>query len=243
MGVDLFGKTKAGKGLRLVELYEQGDYHTPHAWGLDILKVGSSPAVGGLYVISGNDIARPSYKDTFVDCIYQGPVETLVRASAPIEIAGKKLTLTRYLTLVGDDRSIHDRVEIKGDNLDNLQLGLALRNLPNETWHEHADKGYCYVEGDNNQPGCKRLGLSCVFDPKSYVKTHDLNDAKNGGHVYILNAKNENGMLVSYHRLAAIYDNDGQINKPEDLEKALQNWSARRDAPLKISLGTSAEKY
>ena len=66
-GIDAFGKTKAGKGLRLQEAYEHGhdSYHKLAFWGVDILKVGYGPAIGGIYVISGDasggtaDMGRP----------------------------------------------------------------------------------------------------------------------------------------------------------------------------------------
>src|SRR5206468_7129343 len=112
LGIDSFGKTEKGKGLRLTEAYEHGhdSYHKLAYWGVDILKVGYGPAIGGTYVFDGDNSGRPQFATSEVDCIYTGPVETLVKCVAPIEVNGKKLALTRMLTLVGDDRTIRDAV-------------------------------------------------------------------------------------------------------------------------------------
>src|SRR5439155_13291938 len=56
MAIDLFGKSARGKGLRLVELYEQGDYHHPQYWGVDILKVGTGPGLGGAYIVISDQL-------------------------------------------------------------------------------------------------------------------------------------------------------------------------------------------
>ena len=39
-----------------------------------------------------------------VDCLYQGPVGTKLKVTCPIDVGGKKVTMTRFLTLVGEDR-------------------------------------------------------------------------------------------------------------------------------------------
>jgi hypothetical protein len=242
MAIDSFGKTKAGKGLRLVEVYEQGDYHKPQVWGVDILKLGSSPGIGGAYVVNGDQLVRPSFDTTVIDCVYQGPVETVIRATAPIEIAGRKLTLERTLTLVADDRSIRDTLTLRGGSVEGLHLGIGLRDLPHPTWAEHPKEGWCMVTGDNNQPGCKWLGIAAVFTADEYVKTMEVPDAKNGGHIYVLEPKSE-GALVSHHRFAAIWDGDGQINNPTDLEATLKRWAALRDKPVKITFAPAAETH
>jgi len=240
MAIDAFGKTRAGHGLRLVELYEQGDYHHPQKWGVDILKIGNSPGIGGVYVVSGEQMVRPNSDTTIVDCVYQGPVETVVRATGPVEIVGRKVTVTRTLTLVGDDRSIRDRVEVAGEDLKGLELGIALRNLPNEKWVEETSQGYAMVNGDNNQPGCKAIGMAAVFKPSQYVRTATLPDEKNGAHVYVLKPSSE-GTIVSEHRFTMIWDGDGQINNPTDLEKALKRWAALRDQPTKTTIAEKPE--
>ena len=132
MAIDLFGKTAKGKGIRLGEIYESGhdSYHKLQYWGIDCLKLGSSPGVGGLCVIVGNQMGRPDAPNILVDCPHTGPVETVVRATSPLEVGGRKFNLTRTLTLWADERGIDDVVELKGDNLDGAQIGLGMRNLP-----------------------------------------------------------------------------------------------------------------
>jgi hypothetical protein len=240
--IDMFGKSKAGRGLRLVEIYEQNDYHHPQTWGVDILKVGSSPGLGGAYVYAGEKSGRPNPTDTYLDCVYQGPVETLLRGVAYFEVAGRKIQLRRELSVVANDRSVHDHIAVVADKLDDLQIGIGLRNLPDEKWAEDPKSGYAMVTGKNNQPGCKSIGLSAVFDPSAYVKTIDLADEKDGGHVYVVKGHVEAGaFLVSDHRFTGIWDGDGDVNNPKDLEKTLQRWAKLREMPVKVEVGKKLE--
>src|SRR5205814_1162455 len=134
LGIDSFGKTEKGRGLRLVEAYEHGhdSYHKLSYWGVDILKVGYGPAIGGMYVVaSDGQMGRPQFATSVVECVYQGPVETLVKCAAPVEVAGRKTNVTRMLILVGDDRTIRDQLKVEGDNLVGLLIAIAIRDLQN----------------------------------------------------------------------------------------------------------------
>lgn len=251
MSIDLFGKTAAGIGLRLTELYQAGhdSYHDLQYWGVDILKVGNGPGLGGLYLFAGDAMARPVYQTTNVECVYSGPVETLLRVTAPVKLAGKTLLIERNLMLVADDRSIRDEVIIHGDDLSNIQLGLGIRDLPNCTWTEHPEQGVAFMTGDANQPHYKAVGLGCAFNPKAFVRTWELPDKKDFGHVYILKGQLSGNTLTSRHRLTAIWDMDAQLPKPVatsgELIPALSAWCSAyadaRDHPITVKLGSSVE--
>jgi hypothetical protein len=249
MGIDAFGKTAKGRGLRLVEAYEAGhdSYHKLSYWGIDILKVGYGPAIGGVYVIAGDQLGRPQFQSTLVRCVYSGPVETVVRMTAPVEVNGRRVTVDRLLTLVGDDRTLRDEVRVIGDNIDGLQLGIGIRDLPNNSWSEKPDAGYAMCAGDANQPGYKSVAIGALFDKSGFSRVIPIEDAKNkpgygdGGHVYVLNAKSENGAIVARNRLTMIWDGDGDISTAGDFEKALQRWAAQRDIPIKVNVAGRAE--
>jgi hypothetical protein len=250
MVIDAFGKTKAGHGVRLQEIYSV-DYHKLHPWGVDILKVGSGPGLGGVYVIAGDQMGRPEQYTTFVSQVYTGPVETKLRVTAPVKIGDRQVTVVRHLTLVADDRAILDEVTLQGDNLDGLQIGIGVRDLPNCTWVEQPEKGYAFQTGDANQQNYKAVGLGVTFDPKSFAKITDLPDKANGGHVYVLNpTKSADNALVSRHRLYDIWDMDGQlpagpVETAEQLRAPFESWlagGAKVDrSPVKVTLGDKAE--
>lgn len=251
MTIDCFGKTAAGKGLRLTEMYQKGHdaYHNLDYWGVDILKVGNGPGLGGLYLYAAEAVGRPTYQTISTECLYSGPVETAIRFSGPITVAGKRYTVSRVLTLVADDRSIRDTVTVEGDDLAKVQIGIGVRDLPNCKWNEDPARGIGFQTGDANQPHYKAVGLGCLFSPDEYVRTIDLPDKKDPGHVYVLKGKMEDGKLVSRHRLASIWDMDGQLPKPVETAAELtapfaaffDQWSADRDAPIKVTLGERAE--
>jgi hypothetical protein len=250
-GIDAFGKTAKGKGMRLMEAYEAGhdSYHKLSFWGVDILKVGYGPAIGGLYVVSGDQMGRPQFATSYVDCVYTGPVETAIDCWAPIEVAGKKVTLKRRLTLVGDDRTIHDAVRVEGDNVDGLQIGIGIRDLPNGKWSENKELGYAMSAGDTNQPnsGYDSVAIGAVLPKSGFEKVVPISDPKgkpgfgDGGHIYVLKAEKDGNAVVAQNRLTMIWNGDGEINNPADFEKALTRWAAQRDNPVKVSVGEKAE--
>ena len=251
-GADAFGKTAKGKGLRLVEAYEGGhdSYHKLAYWGVDILKVGYGPAIGGVYVMSGDQTGRPHYATSIVDCVYSGPVETLIRCTAPVEVAGKKVTVTRLFTLVGDDRTIRDELRVEGDDLEGIEVGVGIRDLPNGKWIEKQEQGYAISAGDSNQPesGYTSVAISAVFPRSSYQKIVELDDPRkqkpgfgDGGHVYILKPDKDGNALVAKNRLTMIWNGDGEIATTEALEEACQRWAAQRDNPIRLEVSRSAE--
>ena len=253
LGIDAFGKTKRGRGLRLVEAYEGGhdSYHKLAYWGVDILKVGYGPAIGGVYVISGNDSGRPQFATTMVECVYSGPVETLLKCTAPIDVAGRKVNLTRMYTLVGDDRTIRDEVKVEGDNLDGLTIGIGIRDLPNGKWIEKSDSGYAISAGDSNQPesGYTSVAISAVLPKGGFERIVELKDPKNAkpgfgdaGHVYVLQPQRAGNALTATNRLTMIWNGDGDINNAADLEKACERWAAQRDNPIKVDVSGNVEK-
>ncbi len=251
MAIDLWGKTKAGAGLHLVEAYQGEKYHLPSYWGEDILGVGKSAGLGGVSLLIGDQIARATGTTTFIDCLYQGPVETKLRVTAPIDVAGKKYNVTRYLTIIAEDRSLRDELIVAGDDLEDIRIGIGLRDLPNCIWHEHPDKGYAYQTGDANQPNYKAVGMGCTFYPGEFIKTIDTGalDKATPGHLYVLKGTLGSNALFSRHRLASIWDLDGQLPKSvstapeldETFESWFVNWSAERDNPIKIDIASQAE--
>lgn len=253
MAIDLFGKTKEGVGLRLAELYQQGHdaYHNLQAWGVDTLKVGWGPGLGGIYLYAGDDMGRAKFQTTTVECVYSGPVETKLKVTAPVDVGARRFTATRILTLVADDRSIASDLTVEGADLSNVQVGLALRDLPNCKWAETPDKGIAYMTGDANQPHYKAVGLGCTFPPDEYVKTLTaVPEPKEGGHIYVLKPKTVDGKLTTHHRLATVWDMDGQlpapVGTPDELVPAFSSWfatyAAHRDHPTVVELGKTVEK-
>jgi hypothetical protein len=243
MAIDLFGKTAKGKGVRLQEIYETGhdSYHNLQYWGIDCLKLGSSPGVGGLYVSVGDKLGRPDSATTFVQCLHSGPVETKLRVTGPVEVAGKKFRLTRLLTLWADERGIDDVVTLEGDDLSDASVGICLRNLPNEAWIEKPADGYVLNHGDHNQPNYKSVGFGMAFVPPTECQIIQLHDQVNGGHVYVLKPAAPGNARVSHHHLAAIWDGDGQINNPADFEKYLQRHATLLLNPATVNLSNHVE--
>src|SRR5207248_3604378 len=153
LAIDLFGKNKAGFGMGAIlasKIYK-GNYHKMQDWGIDILKVGFSPGMGGLYVIDGDKSGRTGAKTTEFQILEgeNGPAVTRVRAHGPVEVNGKKVDVARTLALTADYRGIDDEVEITGEPkaLEGLKLGVGILELPNNKWKEDPKAGWAFGEG------------------------------------------------------------------------------------------------
>ena len=256
-GIDAFGKTRQGKGLRLTEAYEHGhdSYHKLAYWGVDILKVGYGPAIGGIYVLAGDgsgeaNQGRPQIATSRVELVYTGPVETLIRCIAPVEAGGKKVNVTRMYTLVGDDRTVRSEDRVEGDDLNGLTIGIGIRDLPSGKWIEKENPGYAISAGDTNQPesGYSSVAISGVFPKSGFDKVIELKDPKgakpgfgDAGHLYVLKPDKQDNALVAHNRLTMIWNGDGEISTPEELQKACDRWAKQRDNPIKFELAKESE--
>jgi hypothetical protein len=253
LGIDAFGKTARGKGLRLQQAYESHDYHKLADWGVDILKVGYGPAIGGIYVVVGDQMGRPQFASSIVDCVYSGPVETRLRCTAPVEIAGRHFAVTRIYTLIGDDRTVHseDRIEAgPSSSLDGVTIGIGIRDLPSGKWTEKSGPGYAISAGESNQPasGYTSVAIAAIFPRSGFKKVVELDDAKkakpgfgDGGHVYVLEPEKDGGALIARNRFTMIWNGDGEIDNAADLAKACLRWVAQRDHPIRVELATAPE--
>ena len=256
-GIDAFGKTRQGKGLRLTEAYEHGhdSYHKLAYWGVDILKVGYGPAIGGIYVLAGDgsgeaNQGRPQIATSRVELVYTGPVETLIRCIAPVEAGGKKVNVTRMYTLVGDDRTVRSEDRVEGDDLNGLTIGIGIRDLPSGKWIEKENPGYAISAGDTNQPesGYSSVAISGVFPKSGFDKVIELKDPKgakpgfgDAGHLYVLKPDKQDNALVAHNRLTMIWNGDGELSTPEELQKACERWAKQRDNPIKFELAKESE--
>lgn len=222
--LDTFGKSTGGRGAILKQIYAS-DYHKRQPWGIDTLKVGKGPGLGGVYVFLGDKVGRTDALTTTFDVEYEGPVATKVVAKGPIEIDGKKLVATRVMQLVAGDRSVRDTVFITADadTLKQVQIGLGLRDLPEQKFVEQPKDGYAFVAGKGNQEGTERLGLGLTFNADAYDRTLDTTgDKENDGHIYVLKPHGEGDSVHVHARLFSFWDGDGWINNADDFEKALK---------------------
>ncbi len=246
LAIDLFGKTLEGHGVQLKNIYAS-HYHDRQPWGLDILKVGSGPGLGGAYIVLGDKLGRTSAKTEEFHVNYEGPVVSNVEASGPAEIDGKKFTVSRNIKVLANDRALLDEVNVKADNPDDLidvKIGLGLRNLPAETWTEKPEAGYAFVAGDGNQEGTDKLGLGVAFDPATYRAMQEIHNKSDGGHVYVFTpAKTDAGELRITDRLMAYWNGDGWITTPEQFDAALQQYGQLMKTPAKITVAAEAEKH
>lgn len=253
LAIDIFGKTAEGRGAQLKNIYAS-DYHKRQPWGIDVMKVGHGPGLGGVYLRTPDGtIGRTKAETTDFKVLYEGPVETSVQVSGPVEIGEKKFQVYRVIDMRAGERTLIDMVVVDGDpkDLKDLKIGIGLRNLPNEQVTSNADAGYATVVGDGNQEGTEKLGLGVAFDAQEYVAPPTaMADPKDGGVVYFLTPHSDNGdakgdeKSVHVHdRLAAYWDGDGWIHSSQEFETLMAQAAQLLKSSPKVTLTKEAEKH
>ena len=117
-----------------------------------------------------------------------------------------------------------------------------LRDLPDQTWVEKPDEGYCFVHGNGNQKGTEKLGLGIAFDHAAFEKMQEIEDKNNGGRIYIFSPeKTRDGAARLASRLLAYWDSDGWISNPADFEKTLAQYGHVSKSPAKVQIASEPE--
>jgi hypothetical protein len=236
LAIDVFGKTQRGRGVNLQQIYATPDYHSMSDWGMDILKVGEGPGLGGIYLVRGNESGRTMAEETEFEILERGPVQTVVRATAPVQMSDRTFTLVRTMTLTADDRSIDDVVEVRGEasEVKDVMVAVGLRDLPDEQRVERPESGYAFVHGTGTEGGVKIVGLGAAFDSRQFIAMHDLPEGM--GRVYLLKPEPFSEGVRSRHRLAAFWEHDSQITTPQQFEQELHRLAQRIMTPVEASL-------
>ena len=245
LAIDLFGKTKDGRGAILDRIYAS-DYHALQPWGIDVMKVSHGPGLGGIYLFVGEKMGRTDAATTHFRVQYEGAVQTCVVAEGPVDIDGQKLKVTRVINVTAGDRTLDDTIIVEGpaEALEDLKIGVGLRDLPDQKWIEKTSEGYALVAGKGNQEGTQELGLGVVFDPKDYLRTHVLEHEADGGRYYLLTPHSDEGEEGSVHvhtRLMAYWDGDGWVNNVQQFESLVKHWAELHRNPPKITFASQAE--
>lgn len=127
-GIDIFGKTTT-KPI----LHKQGlttDYHKQDAWGMDILKVGTSLGAGSLAIKYQDSLYRlTGWNATRFETIAEGPARAIFKLTYLDEFVGdKSLNVVHTITIEKGDWFYKSDVEVYGVTKD-LQLFTGIVNL------------------------------------------------------------------------------------------------------------------
>jgi len=139
-GMDIFGKTTKDMVLEEVGVSGAPSYHEPGAWGMDVLKVGTSLGAGGIAYMFEDSLYRVGYSGTGTyDLVFQGPLrsrfrldykdwqvgEALVNVSHQIQIVAGRPCYGNLVTYSGTEESlalVPGIVNMKSDSLYVLEL-------------------------------------------------------------------------------------------------------------------------
>jgi len=184
-GYDIFGKSVAEPVLQKVGQDGYESYHHKQAWGMDILKVGSSLGAGGFGFWDGKKIHNiGKSKSRTATITNNGSIYSSVKINyLQTEVGGKMLDITSNLSMVAGSRLVHNQIKLS-DSLPNLAIGIVKHknteflqgptNIPGDTFTYIGSWGKQSLNDDH-------LGMAVIYrprnmneivnDPKSYAVT------------------------------------------------------------------------
>jgi len=227
--IDIFGKKVTRNILQDVG-HEQGAYHEPAPWGMDILKVGQSLGVGALGMLQDSKVHRVEKTDGIHATIMEsGAVRSRLRIHHNNWIVGDGgCDLTSDLSIHAGSRLTHYEVNITG-NPPNLVTGIV-KHPPVEVLLSGPGGGpwkYIATHGNQSLAGDK-LGTAVFF------KQQDLFELSEDENNYLVRLKPGNGHL-DYFFLGAWAQEPNGINTAEDFKTYLQRTARKLNAPIRIT--------
>jgi len=238
--IDVFGKK--GSRLKLREL--KGAYHQEADWGMDILHLGPSAGVGGLYlwqdgqaIPAMNEEGQPENVKITKRVRVDGPLRSIVE----VELAGLRTPqgpfhLTRRFTIYAEGQHTEERLTLVGGEGGDLLYSPGLLQIEGERWGQGSAGGeegqgltYLWNWGKQNHPDVAdagEIGLALL------VPTATLVDVTTAGPDHVLRCRIRSG-VPQQHYLAADWAKGQRYPTAEAWRTYIATLAQRLAAPVK----------
>ena len=230
-GMDIFGKTTKDMVLEEVGVSGAPSYHEPGAWGMDVLKVGTSLGAGGIAYMSEDSLYRVGDSGTGTyNIVFQGPLrsrfrldykdwqigEAFVNVSHQIQIVAGRPCYGNLVTYSGTEESpalVPGIVNMKSDSLYVLELN---------------DQFTALLTHDHQSEDGSLLSMALIV-PSTYLvstaKTSDEGDGVTQTYYACLDAKPNESQL---YRFYAFWEKEDPLwASLEEIESYLQTEAER----------------
>lgn len=213
-GLDMFGKTEAGKKLTLknfMKLQEPivNDIHSLNDIGMDIFHIGQTAGLGRISIIYKNKEYIPAIEDTKWEMISNNGSFSIIIATAPIKINDQTLAVQRTFTIYDEDRLLDDKIQIIGSEkiIANIQIAIGLTMFAEKNTYLDEKTGSFISYGTGTENGVKEIGLALKFNPKNYIR---LNKSEDSAYV-ILEPDKKNNIAEIHQKLTYYWNLDHTI--------------------------------
>ncbi|NQZ89853.1 MAG: glycoside hydrolase family 88 protein [Colwellia sp.] len=236
-GFDIFGKTQHNLALHNIGLDGYQSYHQPADWGMDILKVGKSPGLGGYGYWDGKKIhGVADVEERSVKVNSNGALQSSLTLNYKNwKVADLQTDLDAKLTMQAGSRLVHVELSSSQKKLRNLTASIVKHpkaelltgslDISVHAWSYIATWGPQSVEGEN-------LGMFLLFKRKPHkTLTEDKNSI-----VSVFNLAD--GKLDYYFGATWGKEVDG-INTKEQFVEYVEQEVEKLSKPLRVKLKTT----
>jgi len=177
-GKDIFGKTTNELVIDKVGL--EGNYHKLQAWGMDVLKVGSSLGAGSLAILKNDSLVRLSdTEEAIYELVTTGPVRSIIKLTyTGWHTGGQPQDIIETITIWANLNSYESNVSLIPHNTpDTLVTGIVdLKQAPKfSVEHETYQAIYTYGKQSENND---QLGMGIIIDQQNFLA---FSEAKKDG--------------------------------------------------------------
>ncbi|MCI4670682.1 MAG: DUF4861 domain-containing protein [Bacteroidia bacterium] len=127
-GIDIFGKRTSDMVLDDVDKDQNSHYHELAAWGMDILKVGTSLGAGGIGLIYKDSLIRLTSKDADATLLNEGPLKsTFVMEFRKVDMGDKQIDVRHVISIEAGKHYYEGRLEFS--DTDDLKIVIGIVDM------------------------------------------------------------------------------------------------------------------
>ncbi|MBI3922518.1 MAG: DUF4861 family protein, partial [Armatimonadetes bacterium] len=240
--IDLFGKKESLLKLRDLK----GAYHREADWGMDILHLGPSAGVGGLYLWSGGNPVPAMNEEgqrENVKISKRVVVDGGLRSIVEVKLEGLRtpqgvFNLTRRFSIYADELYTEEQLTITGGNGGDILYSPGLLRIEGERFERGKVGALSYVcnWGKQSHPDVSEageLGLALIARPDKVVEVAATE------HDHVLRCRARSGKSQRQY-LVADWAKGKRYANAEEWRAFIANLSQRLAAPVKWSRETGA---
>jgi hypothetical protein len=133
-GMDIFGKNTSRMVLDSVGMLNEPSYHEPGAWGMDVLKVGTSLGAGGIGYMYGDSIYRVGDNGSGTyEVVFQGPLRSRFNLTySNWKVEDQSLHVSHQIEIVAGRHYYQGMVTYSGSDK-HLSLVPGIVNMKSDT--------------------------------------------------------------------------------------------------------------
>lgn len=204
-GMDIFGKTSPEMVMQEVGVTGAPDYHEPGAWGMDVLKVGTSLGAGGIAYLYGDSLYRVGDNGSGTyEVVFEGPLRSRLRLDYTDWQVGKETVQVSHQIQIVAGRLCYGNLVTYSGTREALSLAPGIVNMHSDSLHilELNEQFTALLTHDRQAEDGAWLGMALVV-PKAYLnhtgKTPDEGEGITQSYYACLDARPNESQLYRFY--------------------------------------------